>query len=268
MSKNKSTVRINTGHRGNPPEHTKYKQGQSGNVHGRPKGPATLAELFNRELHKVRSLNTGRKRVKVTAKQLMVRNLVESAAKGDKRALTELMELIAIHGEGLKLGKPETVTFAAAIEGPQGFRLNDPDLFFRRQDEALERYRRELREAQPMAMLLKRELDRKIDGTRAGKPAKIRMRDAIVARFLKDGTKGAASVLKTLLMIAPEKKAPVCPVSRIVERPSAEEKECFLKAREQARAEADELRAQLKAEREAEWEAKMRQWYGADWRSQ
>lgn len=248
MSKNENTVRINTGSHGRPPKHTMYKPGQTGNGRGRPKAPDTLAGLFDREIHKERSVNTGRKRMKLTAKELMVRSLVESAAKGDRRALTELVELITTYGEGLDYRHKLTrVPFETATQRPKAAdKFEDLDKFFAKQDRDLKKWRQELREAQPMAALLKRELDRKIDGTRAGKPTKISMRQAIVARFIKDGTQGTTSVLKTLLTVVPEKKVPVG--LDVVERPTAEEKERWLQEQ------AEEHR--LNAERHEELMAK------------
>jgi len=261
MSNSEGTSDDSSDRTDQPMKNGRYKEGASGNAKGRPRDPATLKALFHRELYKVRPLPTNGRRLRRTAKEIMVRSLVESAAKGDRRALNELIELINIYGERAVNTELETMSFAKATERHDSRRLRDPDAFFHNQDRTLKNWQKHLRHIQPMSALLKRELDRKVDAFRAGKPVKVRMRDAIVAAFIKEGIQGTPSVLRTILNIVPEKKYRL-PIHHIVERPTPEEKEQWLKNQEKG----DKEVAAAKAETDRQREMEMARMFGARWR--
>ena len=51
---------------GKPPLHTRFKKGQSGNVHGRPKGSRNLAGVLERELNSPVTINENGQRKTIT----------------------------------------------------------------------------------------------------------------------------------------------------------------------------------------------------------
>lgn len=224
MSSKKNTHRVYSVGLGKPPQHTRFPKGKSANPKGRRPGPKTLQELFDWEMHRQRSAKVSGKRVKLTAKELMVRSLVEATVNGDKRALTELIDLLGTYGDGAGQTVP-SVPFWDAMERNNWDRLTNQ--FFHDQDNAMRAWRKQIRDAMPMGLLLKRELDRKIEATRSGEAVKVRVRDAIVARFIKEATQGDVSILKILLTLVPEKKLPRCPLRDVVEPPTDAQREYF-----------------------------------------
>jgi hypothetical protein len=83
--------------RGKPPEHTRFRKGQSGNPKGRPKGRRD----FNKEIEEVLSAHVvvtenGRPR-KVSSRMATLMRLREKALKGDGRAMDRLLELATQH---------------------------------------------------------------------------------------------------------------------------------------------------------------------------
>jgi hypothetical protein len=69
-----------------PPRRTQFKPGQSGNPKGRPKKPATLPDIFSKELQtRVPIINNG-KRKKVSLLEAIVKQHLNKAANGDSKA--------------------------------------------------------------------------------------------------------------------------------------------------------------------------------------
>lgn len=74
-----------------PPRETRFKPGQSGNKSGRPKGSKNTYKLLDDLLtQKVAVMQDG-KEVKINKKTMSLLQLVNSAAKGDKKALQMLL---------------------------------------------------------------------------------------------------------------------------------------------------------------------------------
>lgn len=72
--------------RGRPPKATQWKPGQSGNPTGRPKGSKNLLTLFEQALKQnIRIEERGRSR-KISAREGIVRRLINLALKGDLKA--------------------------------------------------------------------------------------------------------------------------------------------------------------------------------------
>lgn len=70
-----------------PPKHTRFQPGQSGNRNGRPKKPRSSNELMEHVLNeKVVITIKGRQRT-VTMKEVLIRQLIADAMKGNQRAL-------------------------------------------------------------------------------------------------------------------------------------------------------------------------------------
>jgi hypothetical protein len=78
----------------NPPEHTRFKKGQSGNPKGRPKGTLNMATVLERTLREkvVISENGGRRTVTKLEAALM--QLIDKAASGELKALQLLTTLV------------------------------------------------------------------------------------------------------------------------------------------------------------------------------
>jgi uncharacterized protein DUF5681 len=74
----------------NPPEHTRYKPRQSGNLNGRPKRPPTFATDLLAELAELVSV-PGDARVQITKQRLLVKALIDAASGGDMRAMSVIV---------------------------------------------------------------------------------------------------------------------------------------------------------------------------------
>jgi hypothetical protein len=72
--------------RGRPPQHTRFVKGISGNPKGRPRKTRDLKALLEEELDRPVSLLENGKRVRLTKREVMVKNLVNDAAKSDPKA--------------------------------------------------------------------------------------------------------------------------------------------------------------------------------------
>jgi hypothetical protein len=72
--------------RGRTPQSTRWKPGQSGNPKGRPKGAKNLATLFDEALsQKFEIQEKGKTRI-ITAREAIVRRVVNEALKGNIKA--------------------------------------------------------------------------------------------------------------------------------------------------------------------------------------
>lgn len=78
----------------NPPEHTRFKKGQSGNPKGRPKGTLNLATVLARTLREKVVINEHGQRRVVTKLEAAIKQLVNKAAGGDLAALRQLSALV------------------------------------------------------------------------------------------------------------------------------------------------------------------------------
>src|SRR5260370_13200502 len=77
---------------GKPPQHTRFKKGESGNPTGRPKGTKNLTTLFEKELkQRVVVTENGRRR-SITKQEAMVKHLVNKAVSGDRPLLQLLLD--------------------------------------------------------------------------------------------------------------------------------------------------------------------------------
>jgi hypothetical protein len=78
-----------------PPQHTRFRPGQSGNPRGRPKGTRNLANDLQDELADRILIPDGRRRLKVSRQRALLRRLVDQALAGDTRAATIVLQLVA-----------------------------------------------------------------------------------------------------------------------------------------------------------------------------
>ena len=85
----------------NPPEHTRFRKGASGNPAGRPKGARSLkADLLDELSQRVPVTEQGERRT-YSKQRIAVKAFINKAMTGDIRAATKLIELI------LRLLEPE-----------------------------------------------------------------------------------------------------------------------------------------------------------------
>ena len=70
-----------------PPAHTRFKPGQSGNPSGRPKGRPNLKTLIDRAFSEKLIIKTAKGPKRVTGAELAVLKLRERVAKGDLKAI-------------------------------------------------------------------------------------------------------------------------------------------------------------------------------------
>ena len=76
---------------GKPPARSRFKRGKSGNPNGRPKGTLNFATTLLRTLREIVVINENGRRREITKLEAAVKQLVNKAASGDLRALTQLI---------------------------------------------------------------------------------------------------------------------------------------------------------------------------------
>jgi Family of unknown function (DUF5681) len=99
---------------GKPPQHTRFKRGESGNPTGRPKGSKNLTTLLEKELkQRVVVTENGRRR-RITKQEAMVKHLVNKAVSGDRPLMQLLLDEIRL-------------LEARAASSPSGTNLDEAD---------------------------------------------------------------------------------------------------------------------------------------------
>jgi len=78
---------------GSPPQHSRWKPGQSGNPKGRPKGSRNFKTDVQATLHAPVHITRNGKPQKVSTQSAVLLRLRENALKGDARAIEKLVEL-------------------------------------------------------------------------------------------------------------------------------------------------------------------------------
>jgi hypothetical protein len=74
-----------------PPRHSRFKPGQSGNPKGRPKGARSPRVLWNEMIEGTVVVNDGKRRRRVTKRELIYSTLLASAARGDAKAREQVL---------------------------------------------------------------------------------------------------------------------------------------------------------------------------------
>lgn len=85
--------------RGKPPEHTRFKPGQSGNPKGRRRGSRSLRTDVKEALQMPIVIMEGGKKKRISTQIGTVLKLREKALRGDGRALDRLLELAARYND-------------------------------------------------------------------------------------------------------------------------------------------------------------------------
>jgi len=77
-----------------PPEHSRFKQGQSGNPKGRSKGTLNMATVLERMLREKVVINQNGRQKTVTKLEAAVKQLIDQAASGELKAFQVLSTLV------------------------------------------------------------------------------------------------------------------------------------------------------------------------------
>jgi len=80
-----------------PPKHSRFKQGQSGNPNGRPKGSKNFSTQVRETLDLPVPIKEGGKTVQISTQKAALMRLREKALKGDQRALDRLLGLAQVY---------------------------------------------------------------------------------------------------------------------------------------------------------------------------
>ncbi len=79
---------------GKPPQHTRFRKGQSGNRRGRPPGSKNLATIVSEALNeKVVVIDNGRRRT-ITKREATVAQLINKSAQADLKAIQMVLGLV------------------------------------------------------------------------------------------------------------------------------------------------------------------------------
>jgi hypothetical protein len=102
---------------GRPPKQAQFRKGRSGNPKGRPRGSKNFANLIDEALAEPVIINENGRRMKATKLQVIVKQLVNEAARGDHRSIQLLMAFTERHQLTNRNGKPVTVVELLAAIG-------------------------------------------------------------------------------------------------------------------------------------------------------
>jgi len=78
----------------NPPEHTRFQKGQSGNPQGRPKGSLNMGTVLERTLREKVIINENGRRKTITKLEAAIKQLTNKAASGELKAFQLLAALL------------------------------------------------------------------------------------------------------------------------------------------------------------------------------
>ena len=80
---------------GNPPSHTRFRAGKSGNPAGRPKGSKNLSTALEKELRDRVPITENGRQKRLSKGQVAIKQLVNRAAAGDPKALETIFKYTA-----------------------------------------------------------------------------------------------------------------------------------------------------------------------------
>jgi len=199
-----------TGYCKAPKKHRFQKGAPSPNPKGRPKRDQTMSRLgasLHEALNQAITVSEGDKVLKMTRKELMVRQLVKTALTGEKRALVKLLKL----REKVEADAPEAfqVTMWAGDLAALGIGWEEQAKKMRAQQKAWEAQQR--KQGPTFRDLIDAELSKKITVTVRGKPKRMATLEAISVQFANLAAKGDDTVIDMLLKLA---KGPEATVKR------------------------------------------------------
>jgi Family of unknown function (DUF5681) len=79
---------------GKPPEHSRFKAGESGNSRGRPRGRISTARLLEKHMDAKVTINIGGKPKKVSRREALVLSAIGDAFKGSERVRRHFLDLV------------------------------------------------------------------------------------------------------------------------------------------------------------------------------
>jgi hypothetical protein len=102
-----------------PPKHTQFRKGMSGNPKGRPKGSRNLASIFRKISEEKVQVNGPKGPRFITKLEAGITQLVNRAAKGDLKAVREMMRCRQAFGDQAPVMAPPiiNVRFVKAKDG-------------------------------------------------------------------------------------------------------------------------------------------------------
>ncbi|MEM0948211.1 MAG: DUF5681 domain-containing protein [Pseudomonadota bacterium] len=120
MAKDKGDQAYTVGY-GKPPKSTRFRPGQSGNPRGRPKGARGVGKVLEEALSQEVSVTEGGRTSRITKREALILSLVTKALKGDMRAASETLKLIAAYEEQPKpqAGPGVTINVIDTFDDPQ-----------------------------------------------------------------------------------------------------------------------------------------------------
>lgn len=102
--------------RGNPPEHTQFRKGETGNPRGRPKGSKNLATYMMEAARDQVTVTVGERTRKISKIQATTMQLATKAAKGDPAAMARFLDWV------------DEIETRATKVAPRQFPLSAPDV--------------------------------------------------------------------------------------------------------------------------------------------
>lgn len=84
---------------GRPPKRTQFKPGQSGNPRGRQKKSKNVLTLLEKELDEIVTLHEGSQQIRITKREAIIKQLVNSAIKGNTKPLQLMLQHLERHRE-------------------------------------------------------------------------------------------------------------------------------------------------------------------------
>jgi Family of unknown function (DUF5681) len=79
---------------GRPPKHSQFKPGRSGNPKGRPHKSKNVDTLIKSELDATVTIKEGGRELRITKREAIVKQFVNSALKGDPRKLLLMLKYL------------------------------------------------------------------------------------------------------------------------------------------------------------------------------
>jgi hypothetical protein len=112
-----------------PPLHTRFKPGHSGNLGGRPKKKAqTYVEAFEKELARTTSINIGGKTRRISMIELMAKQHIARAVKGDTKAAQLVISIVRSLGSDGSTGLPPIIDMLRSIHaGHEALSAGSPE---------------------------------------------------------------------------------------------------------------------------------------------
>jgi hypothetical protein len=79
---------------GRPPKQTRFRQGESGNPKGRPRGTRNLKTELEQEMRQPILVREGNKQMRITKRHAVIKSQLAKAIRGDTRAAAWVFEIV------------------------------------------------------------------------------------------------------------------------------------------------------------------------------